>query len=66
MDIIGTIIVEVLALFIVGIPATYFIWKLGKKKLSFGDFLTKYGYGIAWISLLIIVIIVAYARTTMR
>ncbi len=66
MDTLFIIVIEFIGLMIIGIPVTYLIWRLGGKKDSFGEFINKYGYGIAVISFIILGVIFASIRTAMQ
>lgn len=64
MDTLFTILFETIVFLLLGISISYLIWKSKKgSKSNFGEFIDKYGYGIAIVSFIVISIVVATIKT---
>lgn len=57
------ILVEIILVTIAGLIFSYLFWIMGPRKISYGEFLNKYGYGLAYLGLLIVALIVGLTRT---
>lgn len=53
MEIVYAILLEIIFTLAIGIPATYLIWKLGRKKLTLRGFVSTYGQAIGSISVIL-------------
>ena len=59
MKLLEEIIGQVIFVLVIGTMSSFIIWKFKKRKVSFGEFLNKYGELLAYAGLLFIAVIVA-------
>jgi hypothetical protein len=56
MDSIYMALAEAVVLLVISLPSTYLFWRFNRSKMSFWDYLNKYGYGIAYLCVLVFVV----------
>lgn len=61
MGFVGEIIIEIVILSVAGILFSWIFWRLTRNKMSFGDFLAKYGEVLAYVGVALVTILVIYS-----